>query len=155
MNFSHMSNICFHREIFCNFDGMQIVWVILHHEYRCLQCWKQKNHQITECSSLSSVCIFEDWSLNLSHFDHPLFALSEHQFVIEDDEAESESELSLGSRSFLHRGGSHRSIIHQFIRFSNLDKTKFYQHSILSSLMSVRKQRVGALLLSKQRVSPF
>ena len=42
--------------------------------------------------------------------------------------------------------------IHQL---STLEKTKFYQHSILSSLMSVRKQWVGALLLSKQRVSPF
>ena len=42
--------------------------------------------------------------------------------------------------------------IHQIC---NLDKTKFYQHSILSSLMSVRIQQVGALLLSKQRVSPF
>ena len=42
--------------------------------------------------------------------------------------------------------------IHQI---STLEKTKFHQHSILSTLMSVRIQRVGALLPSKQRVSPF
>ena len=46
----------------------------------------------------------------------------------------------------------YRPSIHQI---STLEKTKFYQHSILSSFMSVRIQRVGALLLSKQRVSPF
>ena len=65
---------------------------------------KTKNHQITECSSLSSVASLRI-GLESFAFDHPLFALSEHQFVIEDDEAESESELSLGSRSFLHRVG--------------------------------------------------
>ena len=46
----------------------------------------------------------------------------------------------------------YRPSIHQI---STLEKTKFYQHSILSNLLSVRIQRVGALLLSKQRVSPI
>ena len=40
-------------------------------------------------------------------------------------------------------------------QISTLEKTKFHQHSIRSSLVSVRVQRVGALLLSKQRVSLF
>ena len=31
----------FYCEIFCTFDGMPIVWVILLHEYRYLQCWRQ------------------------------------------------------------------------------------------------------------------
>ena len=53
----------FHREIFCIFDGMHIVWVILHHEYRCSQCWRHKHsHHVTECLSLSFVASFEDWS---------------------------------------------------------------------------------------------
>ena len=33
----------FHCEIFCILEAMQIVWVILHHEYRCLQCRRQKH----------------------------------------------------------------------------------------------------------------
>ena len=33
----------FHCEIFCIFDGMATVWVILPHEYRCLECSRHKH----------------------------------------------------------------------------------------------------------------
>ena len=33
----------FHCEIFCILDGMPIVWVILHHEYRWFQCWRHEH----------------------------------------------------------------------------------------------------------------
>ena len=65
----------FRCEIFCISHGLPIVWVILHHEYRCLQCWRHIPH-FTDCVSLSFVastencfCLLRTWSFTLCKND--------------------------------------------------------------------------------------
>ena len=51
-----MSNICFIVRLFpVFFDRVPIVWVILHHSYRCLQCKRHKHSPISQnvCRCLS------------------------------------------------------------------------------------------------------
>ena len=65
--FPVMSNICFHCEIFCIFDGMQIVWVILHRESRWLQCRKHKHSPYHRMFIAVFRCIFWGFVQHLSH----------------------------------------------------------------------------------------
>ena len=57
----------FHCEIFCIVDGMQIVWVILHHEYRGLQCRRHKHSPYHRMFITVFCCIFWGLVLPLSH----------------------------------------------------------------------------------------
>ena len=57
----------FHCEIFCIFDGMPIVWVILHHEYRCSQCWRHKHSPYHRMFVAVFCCIFWGLFLPLLH----------------------------------------------------------------------------------------
>ena len=76
---------------------MHIVWVILRHEYRCLQCWRHER-----AVRIQQVALF------------------------------------------------YLPSIHQI---SSLEKTKFYQHSVLSSLMSKRLQQVSPFYRTSQFAS--
>ena len=63
----------FHCEIFCIFDGMPIVWAILHHEYRCLQCRRQKHSPHHRMFVAVFRCIFWGLVLPLPHLIiHPV-----------------------------------------------------------------------------------
>ena len=66
----------FHCEIFCIFDGMPIVWVILLHEYRCSQCWGHKHSPyyrmfVAVCYRIfeDCFCLFRTWSFTLCKND--------------------------------------------------------------------------------------
>ena len=63
----------FHCEIFCIFDGMPIVWVILHHEYRWLQCWRHEHSPYHRMFFAIFCCIYRGLVLPFSHlFIHPV-----------------------------------------------------------------------------------
>ena len=64
----------FHCELFsCIFDGMQIVWVILPHEYRCMQCRRHKHSPYHRMFVAVFCCIFWGLVLPLSHLIiHPV-----------------------------------------------------------------------------------
>ena len=105
---------------------------------------------ITECSSLSSVasiedcfCLFRTWSFTLFKND-----LDPND---NSDSVSSSSTTNWCARCEQTTGLSVLSSINSSIhQISTLEKTKFYQRSILSSLMSVRIQRVSLFYRTSQ-----
>ena len=142
----------FQCEIFSIFNGMPIVWVILLHEYRCLHNAEDiHNHHITESLSLSSVTFFENrfclrrtWSFTLFKND-----LDPHD---NSNSASAKEFVSLVSTV-------NRSAGCEQTTGPTLEKTKFYQCSILSGLMSVPNNgsplSVVLLSLQTQRALTF
>ena len=57
----------FHCEIFWILDGMPIVWTILHHEYRCLQCWRHEHSTYHRMFFAVFCCIYWGSFLPFSH----------------------------------------------------------------------------------------
>ena len=101
----------------CIFDGMQIVWVILSHEYRCFQCWRHKhspNHRtfvdVLHCSfwrtvqhlSQSIIYSVQEWSWS---YRKVRFCGGVRVHIIDDK---------------LVRYGSHRTCVRHFTRSPHL-----------------------------------
>ena len=137
--------LLFHCEIICIFDGMQIAWVILAHEYRCLQC-RRHIHSISQ-----NVC--HCLSLHLLRNGSAPFAL---------DQSPCARMIWIQTTFLILLRCKNSSQRFQWcicpcaVRWlrvspfylpsnqnSTLEKTIFYQRSILSSLMSVRIRRVS------------
>ena len=77
INFSDMSNICFVVRSSVFFDGMPIVCVILHHEYRWFQCYRHEHSPYHRMFVAVLCCIFWGLFLPLSHLiTHPVQELS-------------------------------------------------------------------------------
>ena len=135
----------FHCEIFCILDGMPIVWVILLHEHRCLQCWRQKKNilHIIECSSLSFVlsfedcfCLFRTWSFTLCKNDL-------------DPNDNSDSVPSSSITNWCAR-------CEQTTGLPVLSSIFFFQNEVsCSHERNVFEHTTGCSAVSKQRVSPF
>ena len=72
----------FHCEILsCIFDGMQIFWVILSHEHKCLYVENINIHHIKECLLLSCLASFQNWS---NIFRTRSFTLCKNDLVFND-----------------------------------------------------------------------
>ena len=70
----------FHCEIFWILDGMLFVWVILHHEYRCLQCWRHEHSPYHRMLFVVFCCIH--WGLFL-FFSNLIIHLVHHFSIIQ------------------------------------------------------------------------
>ena len=114
----------FHCEIFCISNGMPMVCVILHHEYRCFQWWRHEQFTISQnvlrCLLLHLLRIFfAFFALDRSPCARMIWIRTTIliPFCVFNDEL---------MRSTLRaNNGSHRSIIHQSIRFQLLRRPIF------------------------------
>ena len=141
-----MSNICFIVRSSVFFDGMPIVWVILHHEYRCCNVEDINIHHITECLSLSFVasfedwyCLFRTWSFTLCKNDLDFNDISDSASVWESILSFSTMNMSVCCAvqqvSLFHLPSNHQ--------ISTLEKSNSCQQSTLSNLMSKRPKQVS------------
>ena len=90
----------FHCEIFCIFDGMPIVWEILHHQYRCLQCRRHKHslyHRMLSfvASFENCFCLFRTRSFTLCKNDLDFDEKSDSVTVLESISSSSITNLSV------------------------------------------------------------
>ena len=134
-----MPNICFIVRSFpVFFDGMQILWAVLLHEYRCLQCIR---HEHSPCHWVF-VAVFHwiVWGLvlNLSPCARMIQILTTFLILLRCKNSSYRFQYWICPCAVRIQQVAvfYLPSMHQI---SSLEKTKPHQHSILSSLMSKRQ----------------